>query len=109
MRALTACRGPEQKITRIQAEIVVSHSYILRARGLVPTLKTEVGEEGNVLGPLLTLCQLCKDEESSPSLALAHLDAFETNSQVVQVRLSDGASPHDALSSDVLITDIEEG
>lgn len=81
---LTACRGPEQKMTRIQA-VTVSVLVFRRGGWSVQTLEAEVGEKGDVLGPLLTLCQLCKDQESSPSFALSHSRAFQADSQVVQV------------------------
>lgn len=71
-------------------------------------METEIGEEGNVLRPLLTLGQLCKDEEPSPSLAAPKPNTLKPNGQTIQERLSNATSPDDDLRSKVLVSDIDE-
>lgn len=74
-----------------------------------PTLEAEKGEECNVLGTLLTLGQLCKDQESPPSLATAETNALQPHCQIVEKALSHTAPSHDALSTNMLVCKVDEG
>ena len=70
------------------------------------TLEAEVSKESDVFGSLLALGQGSKDEKALPSLTLANADALQSNSQVVQERLSNAPPRHDAPRANVLVNKI---
>lgn len=72
-------------------------------------MEAEVAEECDVLGAFLTLCQLGKNKETPPALALTHPDTLQTHGEVVKIALGDTASPHGALSTDMFEEKIDGG
>jgi hypothetical protein len=64
-------------------------------------LELKVYKESNVVGTLLTLGQLCKDQETAPALAsLGDAHTLEYGSQWLEVAFRDTSCPHDTQSSD---------
>lgn len=68
-------------------------------------MKAEVGKEGNILGPLLTLGQLRENEEPPPSLA-AQTNTLDTDGQIVQIRFGNTSPPDDHLRSNMLVGNV---
>ena len=68
------CRGPWQKMIRIQAGIV---SNWLEEYFEELTLEREVCEEGHIFSTLLGLGQLRKDQETSPTSCLSESDTLQ--------------------------------
>ncbi len=73
------------------------------------TLKTEKSKQGNVLGALLALGELGKDEEAPPAAAFAHAGALQTGSETVEEALGHGAATHDDDGTEVLVAEVDEG
>ncbi len=88
-------------MTRIHAVMGLARGKASRPR-CVLTLEAEVGEEGDIFGPLSTLGQLGEDQEAFPAPLFPKGQRLESHSQVVQVALGDIAPPHDAPSANVL-------
>jgi hypothetical protein len=72
-------------------------------------LKAEESKQGNVLGPLFTLCQLSEHEEALVSSALPHPDTLEAGGQAVQEAFGDTSTAHDGDGAEVLVGEIGEG
>ena len=72
------------------------------------TLETVVTEESDVLGALLVLGQLSKDQESLPALAFPKPNTLKLNRQVVEIAFGDTSPPHDALGTDMLESEVDK-
>jgi hypothetical protein len=71
-------------------------------------LKAEVREKRHVLGSLLTLGQLGEDKEALVSFPFAKPDALQARSQAVEITLGHTASSHDPVSTNMLVTEVDD-
>ena len=73
------------------------------------TLQAKVGEDSNVLGPLLTLGQFSKDQKPPVALARSQANRFPSDGQGVKIALGDIASLHDSKGTNGLVREVDEG
>ena len=72
------------------------------------TLETEVGEESDILGALLTLGEGSENKESSPTLALAQSNTLQANRQAVEIAFGNVSPLHHPPRTHMLEAQIHE-
>lgn len=71
-------------------------------------MEREEREQCYVFRTLLTLRQLCEDQEASPSSALlSHANALQSNSQTIQITLCNGTALHDSRCTHIFVAKID--
>jgi hypothetical protein len=94
----------------VQSHGVESNSRSLGNNDEQRALELEIDKEGDVVGTLLTLGQLCEDQEAAPALAgLGDAHTLQYSCQGLEVAFRDTSGPHDAQSPDPSVCEKDVG